>query len=214
MRARRRPRPLRPREQVLGRRAPGDGFLHAAPAGAKVAGLAILTLVVVLTREPLVNGIIGVLILVTATAARVPLGMLLSLLRRLWVLLAVLAAVQLIFNDPQTAAEVLSRILVCLLAAQLLLLSTEPTDVVGVLRRILTPARIIGVRPGAVALAGLIMLRSIPYLADRFHLAGQQARARGLERDLRARTVPLLLGTVDYARDTGRALSARGIEEV
>lgn len=214
MRVRRRPRPLRPRDQALGRRAPGRGFLHRAPTSAKVAALALLTVAVLLVREPLVSMGVVVLVLCTALAARVPLLMLLALIRRLWVVLAVLAVLQLLLNDPLTGAEVLSRILACLLAAQLLLLTTEPTELVTVLRRILAPTRFIGVSPGRVALAALIMLRAIPYLADQFHVAGQQVRARGLERDLRARTVPLLLGAVDYARDTGRALNARGIEEV
>ncbi|TLP76873.1 CbiQ family ECF transporter T component [Nesterenkonia sphaerica] len=214
MRSRRRPRRLRPREQVLGRRAPGRSFLHRAPGGLKVLVLAIVTAAVLLIREPMVSLGVVVLVLVTAGAARVPLRMILVLVRRLWLLLTVLVVLQLMLNDLFTTAEVLSRILACLLAAQLLMLTTEPTELVGVLRRILTPLRFLGVRPGRVALAALITLRSIPYLADTFHLAGQQARARGLERDLRARTVPLLLGAVNHARNTGRALNARGIEEV
>jgi biotin transport system permease protein len=214
MRVRRRPRPLRPREQVLGRRAPGGSFLHQVPSGAKVLVLALVTATVLLARDPLVSaGVVGV-VLVAAVAAHIPLLMLLVLIRRLWLVLLVLVVLQLMLNDLLTGAEVLSRILACLLAAQLLLLTTEPADLVTVLRRILVPLRPLGVRPGRVALAALIMLRAIPYLADLFQLGGQQARARGLERDLRARTVPLLLGAVDHARNTGRALNARGIEEV
>lgn len=213
MRVPRSRRPLRPREQVLGRRAPGDSFLHRVPSGAKVLALALVTAVVLVLRDPVLSaGVVG-LVLCTTALARIPLLMLLVLIRRLWLVLAVLAVLQLMINDPFTGAEVLSRILACLLAAQLLLLATEPVELVGVLRRVLAPLRLFGIRPGRVALAALIMLRAIPYLADSFHLGAQQARARGLERNLRARTVPLMLGAVDHARNTGRALNARGIEE-
>ncbi|NDK31050.1 CbiQ family ECF transporter T component [Nesterenkonia haasae] len=206
-------RPLRPREQVLGRRAPGDSFLHRAPAGAKVLVLALVTVVVLLLRDPLVGVAVVGLVLGLTLLARIPVLMLLVLIRRLWIVLAVLAVLQWILNDPATGTEVLARILACLLAAQLLLLTTDPVELVGVLRRVLQPLRFLGLRPGRVALAALIMLRAVPYLADSFHMGAQQARARGLERDLRARTVPLLLGAVDHARNTGRALNARGIEE-
>ncbi|WP_150462787.1 CbiQ family ECF transporter T component [Nesterenkonia ebinurensis] len=214
MRVRRRPRRLRAREQVLGRRAPGSGLLHRSPAGLKVAALAVFTAVILVVREPVVSAGGVVLVLLTALAVQVPLRMLLALLRRLWLLLLVLIVLQMLLNDPLTAVEVLSRILAALLAAQLLILTTEPVELVGVLRVLLTPLKIFGVRPGRAALAALIMLRSIPFLADQFHQAGQQAAARGLERSLRARTVPLLLGAVERARDTGRALSARGIDQV
>lgn len=187
--------------------------MHRAPSGVKVLVLALVTAAVLIARDPLVSAGVVVLVFCTALVARIPLLMLLVLLRRLWLVLAVLAILQLILNDPATGTEVLSRILACLMAAQLLLLTTAPVELVGVLRRILAPLRLLGIRPGRIALAALIMLRSIPYLADSFHLGAQQARARGLERDLRARTVPLLLGAVDHARNTGRALNARGIDE-
>ena len=214
MRVRRRPRPLPAREQVLGRRVPGNGFLHRSPAGLKVALLALFTALVLVAREPVVSAGGVVLVLLTALAAQVPLRMLLALLRRLWLLLLVLAALQLLLNDPLTGAEVLSRILATLLAAQLLILTTAPAELVAVLRVLLAPLRVLGLEPGRVALAALVMLRSIPFLADQFRMAGRQAAARGLERNLKARTVPLLLGAVEHARDTGRALSARGIDQV
>ncbi|GFZ92160.1 hypothetical protein GCM10011359_21800 [Nesterenkonia alkaliphila] len=199
---------------MLGRRAPGNGFLHRSPAGLKVAMLALFTALVLVAREPVVSAGGVVLVLLTALAAQVPLRMLLALLRRLWLLLVVLAALQLLLNDPLTGAEVLSRILATLLAAQLLILTTAPAELVAVLRVLLAPLRVLGLEPGRVALAALVMLRSIPFLADQFRMAGRQAAARGLERNLKARTLPLLLGAVEHARDTGRALSARGIDQV
>ncbi len=214
MTRRRRPRPLRPRDQVFGRTAPGNGFLHRAPAWSKVLGLAAVTLAVLLVRDPTLSLGAGVGVLVLAAAAGISPLSVLRLLRRIWLLLAAVLAAQLLFNDLAAAAEVLSRIVACLLGAQLLILTTRPNELLGVFRALLAPLRLMGISPGRIALAGLIMLRAIPHLADLSHLAQRQAQARGLERSIRARTVPLLTGAVDYARDTGRALAARGIDEV
>lgn len=211
---RRRPRPLRARDQVFGRTAPGHGFLHRAPAWAKVLCLALVTLLVLVLRDAAVSLGLAVGVLLLATAAGVPPWTALRLLRRIWPLLAAVLAAQLLFNDLAAASEVLSRIVACLLAAQLLVLTTRPEELLGVFRTLVLPPRTAGLNPGRIALAGLIMLRAIPYLADLSHLAQRQAQARGLERSIRARAVPLLTGAVDYARDTGRALAARGIDEV
>lgn len=207
---------LRPRDQVFGRTAPGDGFLHRVPAGVKVAGLAVFTLAVLLLRDPWVStGAVGVVIIL-CLAAQVPLRMLLALLGRIWILLLAVLSAQLIFNydEPAVIAEVMTRILACLLAAQLVILTTPPTALLGVFRMLMAPLRVVGLNPGRIALAGMVMLRAIPYLADLSQQAGRQARARGLERNVTARTVPLALGAVDYARDTGKALTARGIDEL
>ncbi|GAA1455468.1 energy-coupling factor transporter transmembrane component T family protein [Nesterenkonia lacusekhoensis] len=212
--SRRRPRPLRPRDQVFGRTAVGDGFLHRTPAWAKVAVLAAVTVTVLFLRSPTVSLGVAVGVLALGATAGVPASRMLRLLRRIWLLLAAVLAAQLVFNDLAGAGEVLSRIIACLLGAQLLILTTRPHDLLGVFRTLVLPLRWVGLSPGRIALAGLVMLRAIPYLADLAHLAHRQTQARGLERSIRARTVPLLTGSVDYARDTGRALAARGIDEV
>lgn len=211
---RRRPRPIRPRDQVFGQRAPGSGFLHRAPAAAKVAGLAAVAVLVMVMRDPLVSLAVMGGVLLLARAARVPLEMLLVLLRRVWVLVAALLLAQVIFNDLPTAAEVITRVLAGVLAAQLMILTTSIPELLRVFAVMLRPLELVGVRTGRIVLAAMVMLRAIPYLADQFRVAEQQARARGLERDLRARTVPVLLAAVSYARDTGRALTARGVDEV
>jgi biotin transport system permease protein len=57
------------------------------------------------------------------------------------------------------------------------------------------------------------MLRSIPFIIGAFDDVRDAARARGLERNLRARTLPVMISTVAYARQTGEALTARGLGE-
>lgn len=213
-RRRRRPRPLRPRDQVFGRTAPGSSFLHRVPAGAKVAALAVVLIVVLVAREFVVNTAVIGGVVVLATIARIRAGLLLSLLRRVWILLIAVLGVQLLLNDPVTAAEVITRVLAGLLAAHLMVLTTTTQELLAVFGILVSPLRWVGLAPGKVVLAAMVMLRAIPYLADQFHMAERQARARGLERSIRARVVPVLLAAVGYARDTGRALSARGIEQI
>lgn len=210
----RRRRPLRSRDQVFGRTAPGSSFLHRVPAGVKVAALAVVLIVVLVARELVVNAAVIGGVVVLAAIARIKTGSLFSLLRRVWILLIAVLGVQLLLNDPVTAAEVITRVLAGLLAAHLMVLTTTTQELLAVFAVLFSPLRWVGLAPGKVVLAAMVMLRAIPYLADQFYLAERQARARGLERSIRARVVPVLLAAVVYARDTGRALSARGIEQI
>lgn len=176
--------------------------------------MAATAILVMAVRDPAVSAAVVAGIIVLAVGARVPLRMLLVLLRRIWLLIAAVLLAQLIFNDVATGLEVITRVLAGVLAAQLMILTTSVPELLRVFSALLRPLRLIGLRPGRIVLAAMVMLRAVPYLADQFRVAEQQARARGLERDLRARTVPVLLAAVAYARDTGKALAARGIDDV
>lgn len=210
----RRGKPLRARDQVFGQQVPGNSFLHRTPAGVKLACLAAALIVVMIMREPLVNLSMLLLVLVMAAIARIPAARLFGLLRRVWLLFAVILIAQLIFNDLASAAEMLTRMLAALMGAHLMILTTPIPALLAVVRVLVSPLRVVGLEPGKVVLAAMVMLRAIPYLADQLYLAQRQAKARGLERSIRARVVPVVLASVLYARDTGRALSARGIDTI
>lgn len=211
---RRRARSMRPRDQVFGQQARGSGFLHRAPAGVKLASLAGALILVVIFRDPVVSLVAIGGALVLAASAGIPFRMVLTLIRRVWILLAALLVAQLTFNDLLTGLEVISRVVAALLMAHLLILTTGVHELLRVFQVIVAPLEVLRLRPGRIVLAALVMLRAIPYLMDQWHQAERQARARGLERSVQARVVPVLLAAVVYAHDTGRALSARGIEEI
>lgn len=207
-----RARQVRPRDQVFGQQAPGTSFLHRMPAGLKVATLAAITVLIVMLRDVVLNGAVIIAVVGLALAARIPPRLFFTLLRRIWLLLALVLVSQLVFNDIATGTEVFGRIMAGILAAHLLILTTALPALLEVFRAMLYPLRLLGIPTGKVVLAAMVMLRAIPFLADQYYLAGQHARARGLQKSLRARTMPILLSSVSYASDTGRALTARGID--
>jgi biotin transport system permease protein len=67
------------------------------------------------------------------------------------------------------------------------------------------------VDPEVLGLAIAVMLRSIPWVTGAFSDVRDAARARGLDRSLRAHLLPVVIHTVAYARSTGDALAARGL---
>jgi len=96
-------------------------------------------------------------------------------------------------------------------AATVLTATTSVDDLLDSIVRGLRPFRRFGVDPDRVGLTFSLMLRAVPETLDLAAETRDAARARGLERSIRARTTPLVLRVVARARDTGDALHARGV---
>ena len=202
---------MKARQRFLGRRIPGDSWLHRAPAWAKLAGVATLSIIVLATRDAAANAVLIAVIVAVALTARLPLRELVAPVLRIGLIIVGVVAVHLWLTDWSNGARIASTIVVCMLAAALLMLTTTIGELVTVFEVLARPLRFIGLQPATVGLAAGLVVRSLPVLADLARVAGDSARARGLETSLAARTVPLVLGAVKYAQDTGRALEARGL---
>jgi biotin transport system permease protein len=127
------------------------------------------------------------------------------------------AVLLLAFNAWQNgwphAVEVVGDLLALILAATVLTATTAVNDLLDTIVRALGPFRRFGVDPERVGLAFSLALRALPGTLDLAAETRDAARARGLERSLRARTTPLVLRVVARARDTGEAMHARGIAD-
>lgn len=109
--------------------------------------------------------------------------------------------------------SVIGDLFALVLVASAVTASTAVEDMLDTITRALAPLRRFGAKPERVALAFSLVIRAIPSILGIAHETAAAARARGLERDPRARVVPLVLRTVAHAQVTGEALAARGIGE-
>lgn len=202
---------MRRRQQFLGVCSPRRGWLHRAPVGVKFASLTVLTLVVMLARNPFVNAGLIVALVIIGLTARMSLRQILGPIRRMWLIFVLLVVFHVFLSDWWNAARIITVMITCVVGAQIFMLSTPLSVLLELFSMLVKPLKFIGVRPQVPALAAAIAVRSVSYLADLADTAKDAASARGLENDIRARTVPVMLGAVKYAQDTGRALEARGI---
>ncbi|GAA1314815.1 energy-coupling factor transporter transmembrane protein EcfT [Leucobacter albus] len=111
----------------------------------------------------------------------------------------------------ERGVEVIADLLALILAASAVTASTRASDMLDTVSWALSPLARLGVDTERIALTFSLTIRMIPAVQELARDAQQAARARGLERSLRARTVPLVLRTVSQAQLTGQALAARGI---
>ncbi|MFC2968034.1 energy-coupling factor transporter transmembrane component T family protein [Acidimangrovimonas pyrenivorans] len=187
---------------------PGASPLHRAPPLYKILGL-----IAVCTALFLVEGW-G---MIAAGAAVVGAGFGLAglhprhagrALRPLWWIFAVIFAVQLLLADLSLAGYVTARFALLILAATLVTLTTRSSDFVdGILAALRYAPRWVPRRK--IALAISLCLRFIPLVAEVLEEVRQAQAARGLERNILALMVPLLVRTLKSADETAQAIYAR-----
>ena len=196
---------------LLGLYRPGSTLLHRAPAGTKLLALLVAGVVVVVVRGP-ASGLVALVVAVALVAwSGTGLRVLLSTLRGILVVAGLLAAYQAWQHGWPRAVESVTDLVALVLLATVLTVTTPIDEVLDAVTATLRPLRRLGVDPERVALAFSLMIRAIPTTIGLADQTRDAAVARGLQRDPRARLVPLVIRVVAQARATGDALHARGI---
>lgn len=203
---------MRGHAHLLGAYVPGRSPLHRSPLWLKFTAVVLLSAVVLVFRQLEVT----VIVLAAVLAAGLLAGLGATVLRPLRLMapvLLVLAAFQWWANGATVAAVVVLNILTCVLAARLLTLTTTGQRLLDGMVSVAKPFRFLGADPERFGLTLALMVRSIPYLLGSAADVRDAAKARGLERSPRALLMPVIINAVAYAKQTGEALSARGLGE-
>jgi len=192
---------------------PGTSPLHRCGAGMKLLGLLIFSTVLVAGRSPVM--VLAGLVVVAGLYGVGGFGPR-TLLAQAWPLrwfVLFLLPFQWWTAGWQVAVGVVGTLVVAVVGAALVSLTTRVTDLLDVIARILEPARAIGVDPERVALLLALTIRAVPVISATLQEARDARRARGLERSTRALVTPVVVRTIRHADRVGDALAARGVDD-
>jgi biotin transport system permease protein len=189
---------------------PGASIVHRLGAGTKLAILAVAALALSVA-PPNTRAVAAALAGVSAlyAHARLPWRVLIGEAWRLRWLVIVLGGVLLVFAGPLAAWTSTGRVIALVLLASLLTLTTRMGEVMDVLRRLLAPARRVGIDPESVTMTIALTVTMIPVVAGFAAQVREAQRARGVRSGLRG-MVPLMVRTLRHADEVGDALAARG----
>ncbi len=202
---------VRRRPQLFGTVSRQRGWLHGVPTGWKLAAIAVIGLVALIFRDPIINWSIFAVLVLVGFNARLPLRRFALTWAYAAVLVIIVMVLQFFFGTLQAGLAVAGTVFACVQAALLLTLTTTVGQLLDAFAAIVSPLRRLGVDTEVIALTAGLMVRAISHISGLLTDADRAARARGLETSLKARVVPAILRSVKYAQDTGRALDARGI---
>lgn len=189
----------------------GDSPFHRVRPLVKIIAL-IVTCTSLFVFEGWPSVLIGAAMVLTgfAIAGLKPHHAIASLRPALWVLAAIFA-VQIYFVDIVFASFVVGRFAVLILAAALVTLTTRSSEfVAGILAGLKhAPA---WVPKYQIALAISLCMRFIPLIKTVLGEIHQAQAARGLDRNILAHVVPLIIRTLKTADEVSQAIHSRSFD--
>ncbi|HET7415327.1 MAG TPA: energy-coupling factor transporter transmembrane component T [Arthrobacter sp.] len=198
---------------LLGSYMPGNSPVHRAPLWLKFTVVVLASAVVLGFQQLPVTVVVLLVVIAVSRLAGLGLPVVLRPVLTMAPVLLVLGAYQWWLHNAVVGAVVVLNILVCVLAARLIPLTTPGQRLLDGMVSAARPFRFLGADPERFGLTLSLMIRSIPYLLGSVSDVRDAARARGLERSPRALLVPVVINAVAYANRTGEALAARGLGE-
>ncbi|WP_138315104.1 energy-coupling factor transporter transmembrane component T family protein [Rhodoluna limnophila] len=191
---------------------PGNSILHRINGGPKIVALAVIVLLIsIFGRNYLALSIAAVAMVAGFLLAGFGFK---SFLRDLWQTrwLALLMVVpQLIFLTLEQTVVNSGRVLISVMFATLLSLTTKTSDMMIAIECVLGPFRRFGVAPEVVALLLSITITTIPVLAGFVNQVRLAQVARGARPRLSRTAVPVLVLALKHADEMADAMAARGV---
>lgn len=196
---------------TVGLYRPGDTVLHRLPVGAKLLGLAVISVAIVALRGPLLAVGFLALAVVLALVGRLDLVATARALRAVLVIAVVVALLQWwLFSLPRAVESLLDLISLALVALTLTV-TTPTTEMLDAVVRWIRPLRHVGIDPERVSLTIAMAIQALPGTLTLAQETRDAARARGLGRSPRAYLTPFVIRVVARAHETGDSLKARGL---
>ncbi|MFI5626265.1 CbiQ family ECF transporter T component [Nocardioides sp. NPDC051685] len=196
---------------TVGLYRPGNTVLHRLPVGAKLLGLAVISVAIVALRGPILA--VGFLVLAVALAlvGRLDLVATARALRTVLVIAVFVAVLQWwLFTLPRAVESLLDLVSLALVALTLTV-TTPTTETLDAVVRWIRPLHRVGIDPERVALTIAMAIQALPGTLTLAQETRDAARARGLGRSPRAYLTPFVIRVVARAHETGDSLKARGL---
>jgi len=186
-------------------------WLHQVPAGAKLLALAgiSIALIPVSTWPPLAVAL-GIVIASYAALGREALRRMVTFGRALLPILMVIGVLQGLTQSWEAGATSVIRLLLMVLLADIVTMTTTMQAMMAALLPVLRPLRAIGLNPKSLTLAVALVVRFVPVLMAAWQERDEAWRARTGRRSSVKLLAPFVAETLRLADSVAEALDARG----
>lgn len=197
---------------MLGLYRPRQTPLHSAPAWFKVLMLITLSVVTIAIGDPVTSvGIMCACVLLLVSTEPPPRATLMALLGTV-IVAGLSSGLHLWRGDYPRAIDIAADLIGIVALALAVTCSTSMAAMLDFVSWAARPIRFL-LPPETLGIMFALMLRALPEVARLYLESRQAARARGLDRSIRAVLFPTTTRTVGFSLQLGQALHARGIAE-
>ncbi|USP01837.1 energy-coupling factor transporter transmembrane protein EcfT [Bartonella taylorii] len=194
---------------MIGLYLPRDTFIHKLKPSIKLLFFAVCgtTLLMVSSIPFLVFFLL--LAALFYKVAKIPFSTVIKQLKSIGFFLVIIFVFQVIFVNWLEGVEVVLRLIILFSLSSLISLTTKVSDMVDSIQAGLQPFRCFGINPSKVTMVISMAIRFIPLLSEKFNEVREAQRARGLNSNIAALAIPLIIKTIRMASEVAEALEAR-----
>ena len=185
-------------------------WLHRMSAGAKLLGLMLLSLALFPVTYLSVMVLMCVFTLGLYVSVGKPAVQQLNLLKPLVPLFLLIFLMQSWSVGWQSASVLLLRMLILILLANLITLTTRMDDMMRAIAPLFTPLKLFNIDPKRIAFAVTLLIRFVPVLMAVIQHLMEAWRARGGKRQVWKLAIPLTIQSIRLSDHVAEALAARG----
>lgn len=197
---------------MIGEYHHGDSFLHRLPVGAKLAVLAAAGTSIFLISSPwLLTGALASMLLLYRLAG-LSIRLAAQPIRSASAILVVIFVAQWVLNGWLDGLVVVLRVVFLIVLANLVTLTSSVGAMMKRLEVWMTPLAWFGASPAKASFTLSLAIRFIPLLASIGAEVREAQRARGMDRNILALIIPLIVRTLKMADEIAEALEARGYD--
>ncbi|MBV2183223.1 MAG: energy-coupling factor transporter transmembrane protein EcfT [Rhizobium sp.] len=191
---------------------PGDSLMHRMRPAVKIAGLALIAVLIFLTRDPrwLAPVLIAAGLLYFSLGQ--PLRSALSPLKPVFLTIAIVGLFHFVLTSTEEAMVTVLRLSTLMLLGAAVTATTTVSAFIETIARAASPLERLGlVKAADIGLSVGLVVRFVPEILTRYEAIREAHRARGVRPKLTTILGPLIIATLKDADSIAEAIDARGI---
>ena len=190
----------------------GQSPMHRLAPAVKIAGLALIAVLIFLTRDPRL--LVAVLVaagLLYFTLGQ-PLRAALSPLKPVFLTIAIVGLFHLVATSAEEAMVTVLRLSTLMLLGAAVTATTTVSAFIETITRAVSPLERLGlVKASDIGLSVGLVVRFVPEILSRYEAIREAHRARGIRPKMTTMLGPVIIATLKDADNIAQAIDARGI---
>ncbi|WP_273790433.1 MULTISPECIES: energy-coupling factor transporter transmembrane protein EcfT [unclassified Bartonella] len=197
---------------MIGLYIPRDTFIHRLRPGVKLLFLTACGTFIIMVSSIALLGLFLLFVILFYRVAKIPFKTVIKQFKSMGLLLVLLFVFQTIFSGWLTGVEVILRLVILFSLSSVISFTTKVSDMVDAIEAGLQPFRCFGINPSKVSMVISMAIRFIPLLSEKFNEVHEAQQARGLNTNIVALAIPLIIRTIRMASEVAEALEARSYD--
>ncbi|MDD9329030.1 MAG: energy-coupling factor transporter transmembrane protein EcfT [Bartonella sp.] len=187
-------------------------FIHQLRPGIKLSLLILCGSIIFMVSSVFTFLLFLLFISLLYKIAKIPFNKIIKQFKSVWLFLVFIFIFQAIFDNWLTGFLIILRFIILISLASLISFTTKVSDMITSIEAGLRFFRCFGVNPSKLSIALSMAIRFIPVINEKFNEICEAQKARGVNINIIALAIPLIIRIIRIASEVAEALDARSYD--